>query len=287
MIAIIGGTGVTGGAVVAALQAKGAQFKCVMRDMAAAREKLGPDVDLVEGDLSQPNSLDAALAGCDKLFLLSGHSPVMYDQQKAGIDAAKRAGVAHLVKMSGSEKMISPDCPTFVGRDLYRLEEDIKADGIAWTMLRPNFFMQNFLRMADMVKGQGKLMAPLPGDVVITMVDVRDTGDVAAEALTEPGHEGKSYFLTGAPVTMNDVAAELSKALDKEILFVSIPMAGARAAWAGMGMPDWLVAHQTGAMELAATGAFGGETDAIEKVSGHPPRKLGDFIAEHRSVFAD
>lgn len=286
MIAVIGGTGVTGGAVVAALKARGADFKCIVRDPAAARQKLGPDVELVQGDLADPASLDAALAGCDKLFLLSGHSPVMYDQQKAGIDAALRAGVSHLVKMSGSEKMITPDCPTFVGRDMYRLEEDIKATNMAWTMLRPNFFMQNFLRMADMVKGQGKLMAPMPGDAVITMIDVRDTGDVAAEALTGTGHEGQSYFLTGAPVTMNDVAAELSKALGREIPFVSIPMEGARAAWSGMGMPDWLVDHQTGAMQLAGTGDFAGETDWIEKISGHAPRTLGDFMAEHKGVFA-
>jgi uncharacterized protein YbjT (DUF2867 family) len=286
MIVVIGGTGVTGSAVVAALKAKGADFKCMVRDTAAARAKLGDDVALVEGDLGNPESLDAALAGCDKMFLLSGHSPVMYDQQKAGIDAARRAGVKHLVKMSGSEKMISPDCPTFVGRDLYRLEEEIKADGLAWTMLRPNFFMQNFLRMADMVKGQGKLMAPIPGDVAITMVDVRDTGDVAAAVLTEPGHEGQSYFLTGAPVTMTDVAAELSSALDKEIPFVTIPIEGAQAAWSGMGMPDWLIAHQTGAMQLVASGDMGGESDSIEKVAGHPPRALGDFIAEHKAVFA-
>jgi uncharacterized protein YbjT (DUF2867 family) len=286
VISVIGGTGVTGSAVVAALKAKGADFKCISRDPSAAREKLGPDVELVAGDLADPSSLDAALAGCDKLFLLSGHSPVMYDQQKAGIDAALRAGVSHLVKMSGSEKMISPDCPTFVGRDMYRLEEDIKATDMAWTMLRPNFFMQNFLRMADMVKGQGKLMAPMPGDALITMIDVRDTGDVAAQVLTGSGHEGQSYFLTGAPVTMNDVAAELSKAQGKEIPFVSIPMAGARTAWAGMGMPDWLVDHQTGALQLAGTGDFAGETAWIEKISGHAPRTLSDFMAEHKGVFA-
>ena len=287
MIGVIGGTGNTGRAVVAALQKKGADFRCLVRDTAKATETLGGDVELVEADTGDPDSIEAGLAGCDKLFLLTGHSPAMQEQQINTIEAAKRAGVSHVVKLSGGDAVATPDCPSKIGQAHYHIEEALKASGLEWTILRPGLFMQNFLNMAGMVKGQGKIMMPVPADVEAGMIDVRDTGDVAAAVLTGDGHNGQSYFLASANRTPGDVAAVLSAELGREIAFVEVPLEGAVGAMKERGMPDWLIDHQAGVMGLFASGVLAQTNDNIEQISGHPARTLEDFVKDHAGAFSD
>jgi uncharacterized protein YbjT (DUF2867 family) len=174
MIVVIGGTGNTGRALVKGLSNKGLGFKCMVRDEAKARDTLGEDVALVVGDLDDPASLDRALAGADKVFLNSGHGPALLIQQKNAIDAATRAGVAHFVKMSGSEKAITADGPSQIMRDHYHAEEALKASGLTWTIVRPNYFINNVMMFAPTVSADSKFMAPIAGGAPISMIDVRD-----------------------------------------------------------------------------------------------------------------
>ena len=287
MIGVIGGTGLTGRTVVAALQAKGADFRCLVRDPAAAAETLGGDVELVQADVSDAASIETGLAGCDKLFLLTGHSPVMGEQQIGAIEAAKRAGVKHVVKLSGGDAVVKEDTPALVMRAHWEIEQALKASGLEWTILRPGFFMQNFLNMAGMVKGQGKVMMPVPADVPVGMIDVRDTGDVAAAVLTGDGHNGKSYVLAGPVQTPSDFTAALSSELGKEIPFVQVPMEGAVGAMKERGMPDWLIDHQSKVMGFVAEGQMAGTNDLIEQLSGHPPRTLAGFAHDYAGAFKD
>ena len=287
MIGVIGGTGNTGRAVVAALQAKGAAFRCLVRDPAKAAETLGSSVELVQADTADAVSIEMGLTGCDKLFLLTGHSPAMGEQQIGAIEAAKRAGVKHIVKLSGGDAIAVPDGPSKIGQAHYHVEAALKASGVDWTILRPGLFMQNFLNMAGMVKEQSKMMMPAPADVEAGMIDVRDTGDVAAEVLTSDGHSGKTYFLAGANRTPGDVAAVLSAELGREITFVQVPMEGAIGAMKERGMPDWLVDHQAGVMGLLAAGKLAQTNDLIEKITGHAPRSLEDFTHDFAGAFKD
>lgn len=287
MIGVIGGTGNTGRAVVAALKAKGAEFRCLVRDPAKAAETLGGDVELVQADTADAATIEAGLAGCDKLFLLTGHSPAMGEQQIATIEAAKRAGVTHIVKLSGGDAVATPDCPSKIGQAHYQVEEALKASGVDWTILRPGLFMQNFLNMAGMVKEQGKIMMPVPADVEAGMIDVRDTGDVAAEVLTGDGHNGQTYFLASANRTPGDVAAVLAAELGKEITFVQVPMEGAVGAMKERGMPEWLIDHQSALMGLLGTGVLAQTNDNIEKLTGHAARTLEDFAHDFAGAFKD
>ncbi len=287
MIGVIGGTGNTGRAVVAALQAKGADFRCLVRDLGKAAETLGSDVELVQADTADAATIEAGLAGCDKLFLLTGHSPAMGEQQIAAIEAAKRAGVKHIVKLSGGDAVATPDCPSKIGQAHWQVEEALKASGVEWTILRPGLFMQNFLNMAGMVKEQSKIMMPVPADVEAGMIDVRDTADVAAEVLTGDGHNGQSYSLASANRTPGDVAAVLSAELGREIAFVQVPMEGAVGAMKERGMPEWLIDHQSAVMGLLATGVLAQTNDNIEKITGHPARTLEDFAHDFAGAFKD
>jgi uncharacterized protein YbjT (DUF2867 family) len=287
MIGVIGGTGNTGRAVVAALKAKGADFRCLVRDLGKAAETLGSDVELVQADTADAATIEAGLAGCDKLFLLTGHSPAMGEQQTNAIAAAKRAGVKHIVKLSGGDAIVQENISAKIGRAHWEIEQAMKASGLEWTILRPGFFMQNFLNMAGMVKGQGKVMMPVPADVQIGMIDVRDTGDVAAEVLTDDGHNGKTYFLAGPNQTPSDFTAALSKELGTEIPFVQVPMEGAVGAMKERGMPDWLIDHQSKLMTLLGEGKMAGTSDYIEQLTGHAPRTLAGFAHDFAGAFRD
>ena len=236
MIGVIGATGSTGRALVAALKEKGADFRCLVRDPAAAVEKLGGDVELVQADLADAASIEAGLAGCDKVFLLSGHSPVMVEQQMNAVNAAKAVGARHIVKLSGGSFIIKEDTPAKIGRGHWEIEEAIKASGLEWTFLRPGFFMQNFLNMAEMIKGMGKVMMPLPADVGLGMIDVRDTADAAAGILTTDGHGGKVYELSGPDVSPAEAVSAIGSAIGKEIAFVQVPMEGAVGAMKERGI---------------------------------------------------
>ncbi len=287
MIGDIGGTGTTGRGVVAALQAKGADFRCLVRDTEKAVETLGGDVELVQADTADAASIEAGLAGCDKLFLLTGHSPVMAEQQIGAIEAAKRAGVTHVVKLSGGPAVVKEDAPALMMRAHWEIEQALKASGLEWTILAPGFFMQNFLNMAGMVKGQGKVMMPVPADVKIGMIDVRDTGDVAAAVLTGDGHNGQSYYLASVEATPSDFTAALSSELGKDIPFVQVPLEGAIGAMKERGMPDWLIDHQTKLMGFLAEGQLAGTNDLIEQLSGRAARSLEGFAKDYAGAFSD
>ena len=237
MIGVFGATGTNGRELVRALKERNPDFKCIIRDPAAAKDKLGDDVALVQGDLGDTASLDAALAGVDTLFLLCGHGATIGDLQINAIEAAKRAGVAYVVHFSGTDKGIRADGGSPVFRDLHRVEEALKASGLRWTILRPNFFMQNLLMNAPAVAAESKFVTPLPPSTTITMIDARDNGDCAAAVLTGSGHDGQTYFLTGRPITMGGVAEELSRLLDREVSYVQPPPEAGRKAMNESGMP--------------------------------------------------
>ncbi len=278
----------TGRALVASLKEKGADFRCLVRDTGKARETLGDGVELVQADLADAASIEAGLQGCDRLFLLLGHSPVMVEQQLNAVNAARAVGVKHIVKLSGGSFIITEDTPAMIGRGHWQIEQEIRASGIDWTFLRPGFFMQNFLNMAEAIKGMGKVMMPLPADVGLGMIDVRDTADAAATILTTDGHAGQVYELSGPDVTPAQAVAAISNEIGKDIAFVTVPMEGAVAAMKQRGMPDWLVDHQSTLMGIAANGdmaSYG--NDLIETLAGHAPRTPAEFARTYASAFRD
>ena len=125
MIGLIGATGSTGRALVVALKQKGTDFRCLVRDKVAAVEKLGGDVEMVESDLADAASVESGLQGCRKVFLLSGHSPVMVEQQMNAVNAAKAVGAKHMVKLSGGSFICQQNSPAMIGRGHWEIEEAI------------------------------------------------------------------------------------------------------------------------------------------------------------------
>ncbi len=283
MILVTGSTGKVGQHLLTALQAKGMPFKALARSEASAKLLAEKGVAVVRGDLSDPASLKAAFQGAEKLFLLSSTSHFA-DLELAALEAAKVAGVKHVVKLSAWG--VSRDSANPLLREHARVEAALEASGLAWTILRPNFFMQNWVAFFAHGIKAGQPVYTNTGEGRLAWIDARDIADVAATVLTEPGHEGLVYELTGpAALSYADVAATLSVLLKREVRHVPVPDTAAFQAIRGMGMDAWyalgMVALNQGVRHGDAARVLG----TAELLTGRPARTLDAFLQEHLAAF--
>ena len=230
MILVTGATGTNGREILKALAARNVPAKAMMRSAADAGD-LPAGITAVEGDFDDEASLARALSGVERAFLLTPSTEHAEAQQLRFVAAAARAGVRHLVKLS--QFAARADSPVRFLRYHAAVEDAIRASGLEWTFLRPNLFMQGLLQFADMVREKRMIAAPI-GDARVSVVDVRDNAAAAAAALTEDGHAGRTYTLTGPEaLTHADMAAALSAATGSPIAFVDASEDDLRHAMGG------------------------------------------------------
>lgn len=282
MILITGGTGTAGGEIVSQLAATGTPFRAMVRspEKAAALKLTG--VQIVPGDLEKPQTLAAALKGIDQVLLLSSPSPRQAALEQNMVAAAKAAGVRHLVKFSAMTA--DPNSQARFPRSHGQVEQAIRESGMEWTFLRPTFFMENLLDLAPMVKA-GTIFQPA-GDSKAGFVDTADIAAVAVEALTEPGHEGQAYDITGPELlSYHDVARIFSELLHKSVTYQDIPPAAARQAMLGMGMPEYVVDGINELMDQMRGGTYAKLSDAVLVVGKKEPNRLADFLRQNAAAF--
>jgi uncharacterized protein YbjT (DUF2867 family) len=282
-VLVTGATGNVGAQAVRALRARGVPVRAFVRDPERAAERLGPDVELAVGDLSDARAIARAVAGADRVLLSSGDGPEKVRQEAAVVDACAAAGVRLLVKVSTAGA--DPDSPLPPLAWHGRCETHLRRAGVPAVVLRSSFHMTNLLMAAEPVRHERRLVAPA-GDGAIAMIDPRDTGSVAAVVLTEDAHAGRTYELTGpAAITYAEVAAELSRALDTPVEYVDAPPEAMRAGLEAAGLPAWLVTHLDRAFALVRGGALGARTDEVRALTGRPPRGIADFVRDHAAAF--
>lgn len=283
MILLTGATGKTGGETAKALAARGVKARALVRNVekAAALEAAG--IEVVAGDIGDAASVRKALAGIDRLLLLLPNGEQQLALEKQMVDLAREAGVRHVVKMSSMESMVNATAP--IPQMHWAAEQYIRASGLAWTMLRPNFFMQNFLASAKSIKENHSFSLPM-GDGRTAMADTRDIGAVAAEALAGQGHEGKSYDITGPEVlTFHQVAEKFSAVLGTKISYVPADP----EAYLGIlrrVLPEWH-ANAVSALfrEIAAGEVLPHLSDTVRRLLGREPISLERFVRDHISAF--
>ncbi|GHO89150.1 SDR family oxidoreductase [Dictyobacter formicarum] len=285
MILITGATGLTGTALVNEFRKHNARVRILTRDTQNAKMfEDDPNIEIVVGDMLNPETLDDALKGVDKVALLSTADPLaMAETQISLINAAKKAGVRHIVKLS----CLNPDkkSPARFLRMHAEIEKHLEDSGIAWTHIRPAHFMQMYMLDSPTVIAQDSLFIPI-GDAFIAPTDVHDIVKVFHAVLTTEGHEGKIYELSGPDsMMMNDIAAQLSRALGRTIHYVNVTPEQERQQLVSFGMPEQLA---DAVNELYSERRKGSESKVLletHKLFGIQPTPFAEFVAQNVEVF--
>jgi uncharacterized protein YbjT (DUF2867 family) len=284
MILVTGATGLSGSELVRRLSGKGIPSRALVRNLAKAQPlTLLPNVEVVVGDMARPESLTEALRGVDRAILISSSDPTMLETQSTFIDAARKAGVQHVVKLSGIIPEL--DSPFRFARMHAEIEKRLEASGVAYTHLRAGEFMPSYFRQVPSIVARGILALPM-ADARIASVDIGDIAEVAIAVLTTPGHEGKTYSLTGPEsLTMAEVAAKLSAAIGKPVVYVNVAPEDARQARLAAGMPPYLA---EGLDELFAERRKGKESTVwptIQEIFGWAPTTFDEFARRNAAIF--
>jgi uncharacterized protein YbjT (DUF2867 family) len=286
VILVIGATGWTGSEATRHLVLKGAQVRVVTRDATKAKA-LEPltGAEIAVADASRPGTLENAFAGVEKVFLVPP-TDLGWDVMQSGlIDAARRAGVRHLVKLSAIGA--GPDQPSMSLSFHWKGEREVEASGIPFTHVRGNSFFQNTLFERTTITAEQRFYDCV-GDSRFAKVDTRDVGEVVATVLTERGHEGKTYELTGPEaLSYYDIADRLSAALGRKIEYVDVSPEERAARLEADGLPDWMAKEFADIYGAAFYRDGGGAltTDHIETLLGRPPRRYDDFARDYSDAF--
>ncbi|MFI7106905.1 NAD(P)H-binding protein [Nonomuraea sp. NPDC050227] len=240
-------------------------------------------VEVAIGDLDRPDTLDAALDGVEKVFVLPpGYGPDGPVQERDLVAAAARAGVSHLVKLSTSGVTFDATDPISTG---HRLGEQVVMDsGLPWTMLRPGTFMTYLHGYAPTIAAE-HTMYVTEGDPVSAMIHPRDIAAVAAHVLTTPGHDGRAYTLTGGQaLSPRDQADVIGQILDRPIKLVERSAAETRAEFDRLG---WSGPRLEALLELKRQSAAWDRKvfDTVERLTGRAPLTLHDWVRENVHVF--
>src|SRR6202049_4565221 len=213
-ILVIGGTGHVGAEVVKELKRRDADVRVLVRKPDV---KSLPGAEMVVGDLLDPVSIDKALQGVDKLYLLNAVTPDELTQGLIAYDLAKKRKLSHIVYHSVFRVEHFKDVPHFASK--LAIESALREFDVPFTIIRPNYFMQNDASLKEPLTKAGIYPMPL-GPVGISAVDIRDIAEAAAIALTSERHYGKTYNLNGPEIVSGAKAASIwSKVLGKEIRY--------------------------------------------------------------------
>ncbi|MBF5045784.1 SDR family oxidoreductase [Aggregicoccus sp. 17bor-14] len=280
MILVTGATGTIGGEVARQLIAAGVRPRLLVRDPKKAREFEGK-AERVQGDLAKPESLDAAFKGVEKLFLVSAGVDGRTLEKNAAA-AAKRAGVKHIVKLS----VIGADQPELVFSKWHaEMERAVRDSGAAWTFLRPGNFMSNALFWVQSIKDQGAIYEPT-GQGRYASIDPADIGAVAVKALTQKGHEGQAYTMTGPEsLSVGQVAEKLSRALGKPVKHVDVPPEAAREAMLKAGMPAPYVEALLDLSAFLKAGKADVVLPTVEQLLGRKAGTFDDWAKRNAAAF--
>jgi uncharacterized protein YbjT (DUF2867 family) len=224
MILVTGATGLSGSIVIREFARQKMPVRALVRARAKIRTLEGLSaVELVEGDMLRPETLGAALHGVDRVLTISSGNPQMVETQCTFIDAAKKAGVRHIVKFSGAESGVGFNPENFRFTRMHQeIERYLEGSGVAWTHLRPSHFMQVYLREVPTIVSRSAIFLALE-NAKLSPVDVEDIGKVAFELLNSDGHEEKAYNMTGPEaLTMSEIAERISQAIGKTIRYVNV-----------------------------------------------------------------
>ena len=294
MILVLGVAGRVGRETVKLLAADGTQkVRVLVRDRAhIADAKLAafnePGVEIVTGQMTDVNSLAQALRNVERVFTIAPNVRDQAEMESRIYQAARRADVKHIVKLSTVKA--DPDSPCYFFQQHALAEEQLKHCRVAFTILRSNSFMQNLLWLANEIKTKGSFSLPM-GDAKTAPVDIRDVARVASTILSTihsgEAHHGATYNISGPErLSFSEIAQQLSAATGKQIEYRDIEPAEFLQMLLSAGIPDWYAEAVTASWNVAREG----EpiiTDVVATLTKKPPLTFAQFARDHAKAFSD
>jgi uncharacterized protein YbjT (DUF2867 family) len=271
---VVGAAGTVGSALVRELAALG---HTVLR----ATSRTPTEAGQVALNLATGQGLDRALDGVDRLFVLAPPGHTNQDVLLAPlIDAARTRQLAKVVLMSAMGANADPSAP------LRKAELQLEGSGLAWNVIRPNWFMQNFNTFwLQGIVQHGKIFLPV-GRAKGSFIDARDIAAVAATLLSGDAHAGRDFDLTGARALDHDeVAAILSRETGRTIGFEDITPEAMRAALLGAGVPADYAGFLVTILGYFKAGYAERVTDAVQALTGRAPRSIEAYAHDYRSAW--
>jgi uncharacterized protein YbjT (DUF2867 family) len=282
MILVTGSTGNVGCEVVKQLATVGHKVRALVQNEGDAKRRFPTNVDIVKGNLNDPTTIDAAMAGVDRIYLIAPLTPQLTQHDSTVIKAAKRAGVKHVVKQS----VLGAQYEGITLAKWHRAsEKEIEASGMSWTFIRPSGFFANALAWTQSIRHGGAVYWPT-GAGKLGIVDARDIAAVAVKALVESGHEARAYEVTGSKAWSSQEQVDtISRTIGKPLKFVDVPDGAARDSMLGQGMPAQIVDVMLEFTGLVRSGNAGTVTDTVWKITGKTPRTWEAWVTENAAAF--
>jgi NAD(P)H dehydrogenase (quinone) len=282
-----GSHGATGNHAARQLLTKGLPVRAFVHhddDRSAALKALGAQI--VVGDVGDFNTVRAALEGVRRAYFTYPLADSLLAATTTFAAAGKQAGVESIVNMS--QLTARPDHASPAARGHWLAERVLDWSGIGVTHIRPPYFLENLLTIANpaTIRTEGKIYLPY-GQGRHAPIAGEDLARVAVGVLINPGpHHGKTYAATGpVSLSMAEQADTFSRVLDRPIQYVDIPVENWGRALSQGGFPPLLVKHLCHVAETHKHGEQDMATDVVETVGGTPPKSLETFIRDNRAAF--
>jgi uncharacterized protein YbjT (DUF2867 family) len=273
-ILVLGASGNVGSALSNRLAATGRPVRAFFDPSTPRRAAFAAGVEIVHGRFEDADALRAAAAGVAAVFLLTPPHPAQVAWQRSAVEAAQRGGAQRIVKLSAFES--GADSPLHMGRWHHDGELAVRDSGLAWAIVRPQYFLQNLRPAWRRAVADGVLAGAAAPDLRLGLVDVEDVAAVAAVALTSPAHDGEVLVPTGPQaLSFDDLAARIGRFAGRDIVYRQRPRDEVAAELVQRGFPDWHVEdyfaiHGTAASDLVTT--------TVADVTGRPARGLEDVL---------
>jgi uncharacterized protein YbjT (DUF2867 family) len=280
MILVTGASGTVASELAKTLQTQGRRVRLAFHSEDKAKQARDQGKDAVALDYDKPETLPAALAGVESVYLVSA----LATPELNVVSAAKAAGVRKIVKQS----VWGAAGEGFSFAKWHRpVERAIESSGLAWTFLRPNGFMQNFVNfMGATIRSQNAFYLPMK-DARVSHIDVRDIARVAARVLSEPGHDGKSYDLSGPQALGNAEAAEhLSRALGRTIRYVDVSFADYKQGALAAGVPEPYADALVDLYRHYLAGQASRVSPVVRELTGREPITFAEFARDHAAALS-
>jgi uncharacterized protein YbjT (DUF2867 family) len=281
MILITGATGNVGRELVKQLLELGEPLRIVTRDESKV-SSLDSRIERVIGDLSEDATLERALQGVGRVFMFPLLMDPNHHATRVLLSKAKQYGIQHIVMLSA---IGAKGLKTRL-QDLHEEKEQlVKDSGIAWTILRPGAFMSNALQWLPAIQAHGKVFSST-GEGKTAPISPSDIATVAALALTKPGHERKSYDLTGEELLSVPQQVEiLANVLGKPITCVEVPVDVAANELRQKSTPDFLVESLVQMWTHIQQGDVTTKNEMVRQLTGRSPESFRSWCEEHRAAF--